>query len=167
MSQPETPGLLYSEAENDLRQAVRALFAERSRPADVLARTESGEPYDPALWHTLAADLGCGGLLVPEPAGGAGASYREAAVVAEETGRSVTPVPYLGSAVVATTALIAAAGPEPAADPDRKLLRSLADGTVTAALAVPFESAPDSELPRSVRVTGAPPAGQAAAGRPG
>ena len=164
MSQPEIPGLLYSEAENDLRQAVRAFFAERSRPADVLGRIESGDPYDPALWHALAADLGCGGLLVPESAGGAGASYREAAVVAEETGRSVAPVPYLGSAVVATTALIAAAGAEPAADPDRKLLRSLADGTVTAALAVPFESAPDSELPRSVRVAGAPAGGPPAGG---
>jgi alkylation response protein AidB-like acyl-CoA dehydrogenase len=170
MSQPGIPGLLYSEAENDLRQAVRALFSERCQPADVLARTERGEAYDPALWHALAADLGCGGLLVPESAGGAGASYREAAVVAEETGRSVAPVPYLGSAVVATAALLAAAGPEPAADPDRKLLGSLADGTVTAALAVPFESAPDSGLPRSVRVTGPPPggspAGDPAAGDP-
>jgi len=162
MSQPEIPGLLYSEAENDLRQAVRALFTERCQPADVLARTERGDAYDLGLWHTLAADLGCGGLLIPESAGGAGASYREAAVVAEETGRSVAPVPYLGSAAVATAALLAAAGPEPAADPDRKLLGSLADGTVTAALAVPFESAPDSELPRSVRVTGPPPGGSPA-----
>jgi alkylation response protein AidB-like acyl-CoA dehydrogenase len=168
MSQPEIPGLLYSEAENDLRQAVRALFSERCQPADVLARTESSEPYDPGLWHALAADLGCAGLLIPESAGGAGASYREAAVVAEETGRSVAPVPYLGSAVVATTALIAAAGPEPAADRDRKLLGSLADGTATAALAVPFESAPDGELPRSVRVTGPPPdGGSAGAAAPG
>ena len=46
MSQPEMPGLLYGEAENDLRQAVRAFFAERCRPADVLARTERGEAYD-------------------------------------------------------------------------------------------------------------------------
>ncbi|HEY2488741.1 MAG TPA: acyl-CoA dehydrogenase family protein [Streptosporangiaceae bacterium] len=166
MSQPEIPGLLYSEAENDLRQAVRAFFTERCQPADVLARTERGDAYDLGLWHTLAADLGCGGLLVPESAGGAGASYREAAVVAEETGRSAAPVPYLGSAVVATAALLAAAGPEPAADPDRKLLGSLADGTVTAALAVPFESAPDGELPRSVRVTGPPPGGSPA-GDPG
>jgi alkylation response protein AidB-like acyl-CoA dehydrogenase len=164
VSQPEIPGLLYSEAEDDLRQTVRAFLAERCQPADVLARTESSETYDPGLWHALAADLGCGGLLIPEPAGGAGASYREAAVVAEETGRSVAPVPYLGSAVVATAALIAAAGPEPAADPDRKLLGSLADGTVAATLAVPFESAPDSDLPCSVRVTGPPPDGPSAGG---
>jgi alkylation response protein AidB-like acyl-CoA dehydrogenase len=166
MSQPPMPGLLYSEAEDDLRQAVRAFFTERCQPADVLARTERGDAYDLGLWHALAADLGCGGLLIPESAGGAGASYREAAVVAEETGRSVAPVPYLGSAVVATAALIAAAGPEPAADPDRKLLGSLADGTMTAALAVPFESAPDGELPRWVRVTGPPPDGPSAGGPP-
>ncbi len=163
MTQPEIPDLLYSEAENDLRQAVRAFLAERCRPADVIARTESGAPYDTALWHALAADLGCAGLLVPESLGGAGASYREAAVVAEETGRSAAPVPYLGSAVVATAALLAAAGPEPASDEDRKLLAALAGGTVTVALAVPFESAPDGELPRSVRVSG-PSADDPAAG---
>jgi alkylation response protein AidB-like acyl-CoA dehydrogenase len=165
MSQPTAPGkmpdLLYSEAENDLRHAVRALFSERCRPADVLARTESGQAYDTALWHALAADLGCAGLLLPESLGGAGASYREAAVVAEETGRSTAPLPYLGSAVVATAALLAAAGPEPAREEDRKLLASLADGTVTAALAISFETPPDGGLPRSVRVAG-PSAGDPA-----
>jgi alkylation response protein AidB-like acyl-CoA dehydrogenase len=167
MTQPAAPGgvpdLLYSEAENDLRQAVRSLFSERCRPADVLARTESSEAYDVPLWHAVAADLGCAGLLLPESLGGAGASHREAAVVAEETGRSTAPLPYLGSAVVATTALLAAAGPEPAGEEDRKLLASLADGTVTAALVMPFECAPGSGLPVSVRVTGPAP-GDAAAG---
>ena len=56
----------------------------------------------------LASDLGLAGLLVPEALGGAGASMREAAVVLEELGRAVAPVPYLGSAVVATTALLVA-----------------------------------------------------------
>ena len=62
----------------------------------VLARTETGQTYDTGLWRALAADLGCAGLLIPESSGGAGASYREAAVVAEETGRAVAPVPFLG-----------------------------------------------------------------------
>jgi alkylation response protein AidB-like acyl-CoA dehydrogenase len=139
MSQ-ELPDLLYGQAESDLREAVRSLFTVRSSPPDVLARTESAETYDLPLWHALAAELGCSGLLIPEAAGGAGASYREAAVVAEETGRAVAPVPFLGSAVVATATLLAAAGDEPAAEEDRKLLAGLADGTLTAALAVPFES---------------------------
>jgi alkylation response protein AidB-like acyl-CoA dehydrogenase len=151
---PEIPDLLYSEAENDLRRAVRDFLAERCRPAEVLARTESSEPYDTPLWRALAADLGCAGLLVPESLGGAGASYREAAVVAEETGRSVAPVPYLGSAVVATATLLSALGPEPARDEDRKLLAALADGTATAAVAVSFETSPDAGPPSSIRVTG-------------
>src|SRR5262249_21221673 len=67
---------------------------------------DAGEADDVPLWHALAADLGCAGLLIPESHGGAGASYREAAVVAEETGRAAACVPYLTSAGIATTALL-------------------------------------------------------------
>src|SRR6185437_15095742 len=94
------PDLLYSQAEEDLRSAVRSVLDGRSDWPAVLARTETSETYDTALWQVLAAEVGCGGLLIPDRHGGAGASYREAAVVAEETGRAVAPVPYLGSAVV-------------------------------------------------------------------
>jgi len=151
------PDLLYSEAESELRSAVRSLLRERCGWPEVLARTETSEPYDTALWQALAADLGCAGLLIPESHGGAGASYREAAVVAEEAGRAVAPVPYLGSAVVATAAALAAG--------DTGLLTGLAAGTVTAALTVPFASKPSGGgLPATVRVA-APrpgdPAGQA------
>ena len=43
----------------------------------------------------------------PSSSAAPGATYREAAVVAEELGRAVAPVPFLGSAVVATAALLA------------------------------------------------------------
>ena len=128
------PGLLYGEAEEELRAAVRDLLQERAGWSAVLARTETSEPYDTGLWRVLAADVGCAGLLIPESHGGAGASYREAAVVAEEAGRAVAPVPYLGSAVVATAAALSAG--------DAELLSGLAEGTVTAALTVPFASQP-------------------------
>jgi alkylation response protein AidB-like acyl-CoA dehydrogenase len=139
------PDLLYSADEQDLREAVRSLLAERAGWPAVLARTETSETYDTGLWRVLAAEVGCAGLLIPEALGGAGASFREAAVVAEETGRAAAPVPYLGSAVVATAAVLAA--------PDAELLAGLAAGTVTAALAVPFASRPADELPGGVRVT--------------
>jgi alkylation response protein AidB-like acyl-CoA dehydrogenase len=149
------PDLLYSADEQDLREAVRSLLAERAGWPAVLARTETSETYDTGLWRVLAAEVGCAGLLIPEALGGAGASFREAAVVAEETGRATAPVPYLGSAVVATVAVLAA--------PDAELLAGLAAGTVTAALAVPFASRPFAsrpfasrpadELPGGVRVT--------------
>src|SRR5260221_14155908 len=145
--------LLYGEAETELRAAVRALLQDRSAWRDVLARTETPETYDAGLWRALAADLGCAGLLIPERNGGAGASYREAAVVAEEAGRAVAPVPYLGSAVVATTALLAAG--------DDQLLAALADGTTTAALAVPFAAAPGTRPEPTARL-GAPAAAREA-----
>jgi alkylation response protein AidB-like acyl-CoA dehydrogenase len=141
------PDLLYSDAESELRAAVRALLADRASWRDVLARTETAEPYDTGLWLALAADVGCAGLLVPEAQGGAGASYSEAAVVAEELGRAVAPVPYLGSAIVATTALLSAG--------DQELLGAVASGTATAALAVPFATAPGARPELTIRVGGA------------
>ena len=138
------PDLLYGEAETELRAAVRALLADRCGWPEVLARTETPQTYDTGLWQVLAAGLGCAGLLIPEDSGGAGASYREAAVVAEETGRAVAPVPFLGSAVVATAALLAAG--------DDELLTALAAGTATAALAVPFVAAPGARPEPTVRL---------------
>ena len=138
------PDLLYGETETELRAAVRALLEDRCGWREVLARTESPQAYDPGLWQVLAAELGCAGLLIPEGSGGAGASYREAAVVAEETGRAVAPVPFLGSAVVATAALLATG--------DDELLTAVANGATTAALAVPFAAAPGPRPEPTVRL---------------
>ena len=94
------------------------------------------------------------GLLVPEELGGAGASFREAAVVAEEIGRSVAPVPYLGSAVLATVALLSieqAGGADDEAVVS-ELLADLAAGTTTAALVIPFASMPGVRVEPTVRI---------------
>jgi alkylation response protein AidB-like acyl-CoA dehydrogenase len=139
------PDLLYSDVEDDLRASVRALLADRCPPERVLEGCEGDEPYDPKVWRALAVELGCAGLAVPADRGGAGASFREAAVVLEELGRAVTPVPFLGSAVLATAALLACG--------DTSLLGVVAAGTRTAALAVPFSTAPGRYQP-SVRTSG-------------
>jgi alkylation response protein AidB-like acyl-CoA dehydrogenase len=154
------PDLLYDDAERSLADALKSLLGDQ---ADVLARTESGETYDTALWHKVAADLGCAGLLIPERDGGAGASYREAAAAAEELGAAIAPVPFLGSAVVATAALLSCAGSGAAGAAEAmSLLRRMASGEITVALAVPFASAPGSGFPRSARVAGAHPGDKAA-----
>jgi alkylation response protein AidB-like acyl-CoA dehydrogenase len=145
--------LLYSETERELAAALAGLLADRAAPGDVLARTEKPETYDTELWRAVAADIGLAGLLIPEPLGGAGASYRELTAAAEQLGASVAPVPYLGSAAVATAALLSAArsGSPPAAD----LLRRMADGSVTVALAVEFPARPGARPPAAVRVAAA------------
>jgi alkylation response protein AidB-like acyl-CoA dehydrogenase len=137
--------LLYSEVEEDLRASVRDLLKAKAAPEVLLARVETAEGYDLKLWRTLADEVGVAGLAVPEELGGHGASAREVAVVAEELGRSVAPVPFLGSVVLATTALVrAGAG---------GFVRRLAAGSAIGALAVPLSTAPGAGFPSSVTVS--------------
>lgn len=133
---PVTGDLLYTDVEDDLRASVRALLDKHSPWDAVLARVDTPDPasaVDTDLWRRLAVEVGCAALAVPEERGGAGASWREVAVVAEELGRSAAPVPFLGSACVATAVLLECV-PAPVLD---ALLTDLAAGTRTAALAVP------------------------------
>ncbi|GGQ93372.1 acyl-CoA dehydrogenase family protein [Streptomyces asoensis] len=137
------PDLLYSEEEEALRAAVRDLLADHCDAPAVIARTESDAPHDLAAWKALSDGMGLAGLLVPERLGGQGASHREVAVVLEELGRAVAPVPYLTSAVVATEALLAVG--------DEELLGRLASGRTIGALAVGLHTAPGA-APKAVRV---------------
>jgi alkylation response protein AidB-like acyl-CoA dehydrogenase len=141
-----TPDLLYSDVEDDLRDAVHALLTDRCPPGSVLARIESDTPHDLGLWRTLAVDLGLAGLLVPEKLGGQGASAREAAVVLEELGAAVAPVPFLGSAVLATSALLSCA-----TDNADRAVGRLASGEAVGVLAVALPTAPGAAFPDGVR----------------
>src|ERR1700761_8939600 len=144
MSPDRAADLLYSDTEDALRDGVRRLFSDRC-PPELVARTydtDSSAPQDFSdIWRTLSTELGVSGLLVPEALGGAGASAREAAVVMEEIGRAVAPVPFLSSAVLATVALLAAGDTEAT-----ETVTGLAAGSLTAALAVPLSTAPDDAV---------------------
>ncbi|MFI9757344.1 acyl-CoA dehydrogenase family protein [Streptomyces sp. NPDC051963] len=146
-TQRTQPDLLYSEEVEALRSAVRDLLTDHCDPAGVIARTESDTPHDVSLWKSLADAMGLAGLLVPEAQGGQGASHREVAVVLEELGRAVAPVPYLTSAVVATEALLACEADD--------LLAELASGRRIGALAVALNVAPDGAFKAVRREDGA------------
>ncbi|MCP9946649.1 acyl-CoA/acyl-ACP dehydrogenase [Streptomyces somaliensis] len=135
--------LLYTDVEEDLRSSVRSLLRDRCEPAAV-AGLYDGRHGPKGLAEALGTDLGLAALLVPEDLGGAGASAREAAVVLEEIGRAVAPVPFLTSSVIATTLLLEAGS---------DLVTGLADGSLTAAVAVPFSAAPDRS-PEGVSAAG-------------
>ncbi|MEU4535335.1 acyl-CoA dehydrogenase family protein [Streptosporangium sp. NPDC023825] len=137
--------LLYTEVEEELRASVRDLLADRCGADAVLRRAESEAPYDMDLWKTLSRDIGVAGLLVPEEYGGAGASAREVAVVLEELGRAVAPLPFLTSSVLATKALLQVG--------EKDLIQRLASGETTAALAVSLAASPYRPLPETVTVT--------------
>jgi alkylation response protein AidB-like acyl-CoA dehydrogenase len=137
-----TANLLYTDTENALRDAVRRLFADRCKLEAVVTVYDADADFTD-VWKTLATELGLAGLLVPESLGGAGASTREAAVVMEEIGRAVAPVPFLSSAVLATVALLKAG--------ETQTLRSLADGSTTGTLTIPL-STPPGPCAATVRV---------------
>ena len=128
------PMLLPTEEMEDLRAAVREVLADRCDPVAVTACYDGDRALVAPLWGTLSRDLGLAGLLVPEEYGGHGATAREAAVVLDELGASVAPVPFLTSAVLATSLLVA--GGAPAGD----LLGRLASGESTAVVVVPWTS---------------------------
>jgi alkylation response protein AidB-like acyl-CoA dehydrogenase len=131
---PMNADLLYSDTEEALRDSVRQLLADRCPPEVVMRLYDPSPPDFSGVWKELAADLGVAGLLIPDELGGAGAGAREAAVVMEEIGRAVAPVPFLSSAVLATVALLGAG--------DTETLPRLAAGELTAALVVPLSTAP-------------------------
>jgi alkylation response protein AidB-like acyl-CoA dehydrogenase len=166
---PAPIDLLYSDVEDALRSSVADLLAKRSGPVAVLGRLDAEQPYDLDLWRTLVEQLDVAGLLIPEELGGVGGSARETAVIAEELGRAVAPVPFLGSAVLATSALLACVRssspreaqpgqprtPSASVVPIRATLAALAAGESTAALTVPLTAMPGGAFPDAVRADGA------------
>jgi alkylation response protein AidB-like acyl-CoA dehydrogenase len=74
----------------------------RAVAREVLGRTGTAEP----AWSRIAG-LGWPGLEIPEALGGAGASFAEVAVVAEELGRAAAVVPYVGTVVMGAGTLLA------------------------------------------------------------
>lgn len=114
-----------------LRSAVRKFLVDTSSPAEVLAVQETELGYRPAMWQTMAEQLGLQGMLIAEEHGGAGAGVADAAIVAEELGRTASATPYFASSVLATLALVHCA------DEDAKsiLLPDLAAGARIGALA--------------------------------
>lgn len=137
--------LIDTDDEKELASTLRGLLGKRAAWQNVLARTEADDTTDRALWKQVASELGLAGLAVPEDLGGAGASWREVGAVMTELGRATAPVPYLGSAVLATAALLHAG--------DSKLVGELASGEKIGALVVPFSASPTKPFEPVVSVS--------------
>ena len=97
-----------SAIDHDDRQAIREglsrfLLAEADE-AKLRRGMETDRGYDPAIWHQLA-EMGLLGIAVSEDSGGIGGGAIDVAMVAEELGRSLVPVPFIESSVIAATLL--------------------------------------------------------------
>ncbi|MFF4271010.1 acyl-CoA dehydrogenase family protein [Streptomyces sp. NPDC001536] len=123
----------FTTEQEEIRRTLRELLHKRCGAEEARAAVDRPEGYDAGLWATLAEQLGLPGLALPEAYGGVGCTPTELALAGEETGRVLAPSPLLATAVL-TAPLLLALGAE---DRCAELLPRIADGSLTAALAVP------------------------------
>ncbi|MGH3202886.1 MAG: acyl-CoA dehydrogenase family protein [Streptosporangiaceae bacterium] len=120
-----------STEQRELRESVRRFLTERAPLSRVRELMEAADGTDPDVWRQAGAQLGLPGIAVPEEYGGAGFSFAEQAIVLEELGAALFTGPYLASAVLAATALLASDDTEAKKD----LLPGIAAGQTVATLA--------------------------------
>ena len=88
----------FDEVQEDLRALARRILDEHATPARLKELEAGTDRVDRDLWSAFAsADLL--GVALPEPHGG-GYGLMEAAVVLEEVGRRVAPIPFLATVVL-------------------------------------------------------------------
>ena len=119
-----------SEEQEELRSSVRRFVTDRAPLSRVRELMDAGE-IDRDFWAQAGAQLGLQGIAIPEEYGGSGFSFAEQAIVLEELGAGLYGGPYLPSAVLAATALLAS----PDESARQELLPGIASGETIAALA--------------------------------
>jgi alkylation response protein AidB-like acyl-CoA dehydrogenase len=139
-----------SAEQRELRDSVRRFLAERAPLTRVRELMETADGIDPGVWRQASTQLGLPGIAVPEEYGGAGFSFAEQAIVLEELGAALFTGPYLASAVLAATALLAGDDEEARKD----LLPGIAAGETVATLA--FTEDGGSWDPASIRLAATP-----------
>jgi alkylation response protein AidB-like acyl-CoA dehydrogenase len=135
----------FTDDQREIQRTARDLLAERASPERVREHAESGT-VDATLWRELS-ELGWPGIDIGEQHGGQGLGPIELAILCEELGRSLAPVPFLPSVMAAT--LIEHAG---SPQQRERWLPLLASGEATGALGMASDGV--AEL-----VIGAPDAG--------
>lgn len=83
----------YDTEQDEFRASLRRFLADHC-PSE---RARAVDGHDAKLWGRLCTELGVCGLHVPGTYGGGGFSLIETAVVAEELGRAIAPVPAFAS----------------------------------------------------------------------
>ncbi len=118
----------FTDDQREIQRTARQLLGERARPERVREHAEAAST-DAALWGELC-ELGWPGIAVSEEYGGQGLGTIELAILCEELGRSLAPVPFLPSAIAAT--LIEHSG---TVEQSARWLGGLASGETIGALA--------------------------------
>jgi alkylation response protein AidB-like acyl-CoA dehydrogenase len=121
--------IAIADAHRDLDGVARSALDKCGARAEARKLLEAPTEAIPPFWDDIV-NLGWLGLHVPEEHGGSGYGLEELVVVAEQMGRTLAPGPFIPTVIA--SALLAAAG----AAAKGKYLPGLADGSLTAAVAV-------------------------------
>ena len=119
----------FTEQQEDIRRTAHELLAERMPLEAALRHVEGDTEGTEAVWEELVS-LGWPGIFVAEEDGGLGLGVLELAILCEQLGEAVAPLPFLPTAA-AGLVLRAAGTPEQRA----RLLRPIAEAGTGAALA--------------------------------
>lgn len=94
-----------SEFQVQLQDSLNRFLTERASLDRVREWADGGGNFPADIWSGLA-ELGVLGALVPEDYGGVGLEILDASIIAERLGSHVTPVPFLGTSVIAAQAIV-------------------------------------------------------------
>ena len=135
----------FSEEQKLLRSTARDYLEDRAPLGLARSVLESEAAMSRELWAG-AAEMGWLGAVIPEEWGGAGFGHGELALIAEELGRALAPIPFGTSATVADAILLAGTKEQ-----KRRLLTGFATGDRIGTLALAERRG--VVRPESVRVT--------------
>lgn len=121
--------LELDEHQQEIRSLAADLFTRKVDPARIEKVEATPDRFDSELWSAIA-DSGLLGVTVPDEHGGLGFGAVELALVLEQLGRAVAPVPLVGTTLAAWT--LAALGSN---DHRQRWLPKLLDGSGPIAIA--------------------------------
>jgi len=125
--------LVLNEEQVMLRDNARGFLGKNAPIAHLrqLRDSRDAEGFSPRLWKSFA-EMGWTGILIPQDFSGLGSGHVEAGVVMEELGRTLTPSPFLSTAILAASAISRAGSKAQKSE----YLPRIAEGNLIAALAV-------------------------------
>ena len=99
--------LILTEEQTMLKEAADGFLGENAPLAHLrkLRDSRDADGVSRELWRAFG-EMGLAGVIIPEAHGGAGLGAVEAGVVAESLGRTLTPSPFMGSAVLSASVLV-------------------------------------------------------------
>lgn len=96
-----------TEEQQMVADMTKSMLEEYSTVEVVREMEDDPKGYPDTLWKQMS-ELGLNGLLIPESYGGGGQTLLEGALVYEELGRSMAPVPHFVSCVMSANVLLTA-----------------------------------------------------------